>query len=58
MTVVSKLVWASLIGLYGLFVVNVPNAPKQPETAIYAPATSVTMPQVASKPIQIGRAHV
>ena len=50
MTALSKVVWASLIGLYGLFVVNVPNAPKQPQTAIYAPTTSVTMPQDELKP--------
>jgi hypothetical protein len=66
MTLITKAIWASLIALSGLFAVNVPNVAKQPQTPIQAAATSVTMPQVASKPtplpsstppIQAGNCH-
>lgn len=53
MNLLTKIVWASLIGLYGLFAVNVPNAPKQAQTPSYTAATRVTVPQVASKPIPL-----
>lgn len=52
MTFIGKALTALMVGVYGLFVVNLPDAPKPPETVkttVYAPVTSVRNAPAASK---------
>jgi len=53
MTFIGKALTALMVGIYGMFVVTLPDAPKPDKTVkttVYQPATSVQKPPVASNP--------